>query len=210
MEKKTLRLVTSGILIGLSAVLSFISIFKLPYGGEITLFSMLPIMCLSYMYGIRWGVLCGCIYGVVQALLGASMSSAFAGITGISVVLMVLLDYIFAFAVLGFAGIFKRKIKNQTLAFALGGALAGFLRFICHFLSGLILWGSYAEWFFGAENMNNDFGNSMLQNFSGTALSAIYSLIYNGSYMLPEIVITVFAIVVVMNVKPIKKQLCGA
>ena len=146
---------------------------------------------------------------IVQAMLGASMSSAFAGLTGFNVVLMAILDYLVAFAVLGTAGMFKGKIKNDTVAFSLGAAVAGLLRLLAHFTSGFILWGSYAEWFFGAENMNNEFGNYILSNFSGTSLAMLYSAIYNGSYMIPEIIITVIGIVVIMNVKPLRKEITG-
>lgn len=203
------KVVVSGVFIALATVLSLVVIFKLPYGGSITLLSMLPVMILGYMYGIKWGILCGLVYGIVQAMLGASMSSAFAGLTGFNVVLMAILDYLVAFAVLGTAGMFKGKIKNDTVAFSLGAAAAGLLRLLSHFTSGFILWGSYAEWFFGAENMNNEFGNYILSNFSGTSLAMLYSIIYNGSYMIPEIIITVIGIVVIMNVKPLRKEITG-
>lgn len=203
------KVVVSGVLIALATVLSLVVIFKLPYGGSITLLSMLPVMILGYMYGIKWGILCGLVYGIVQAMLGASMSSAFAGLTGFNVVLMAILDYLVAFAVLGTAGMFKGKIKNDTVAFSLGAAAAGLLRLLAHFTSGFILWGPYAEWFFGAENMNNEFGNYILSNFSGTSLAMLYSAIYNGSYMIPEIIITVIGIVVIMNVKPLRKEITG-
>ena len=203
------KVVVSGVFIALATVLSLVVIFKLPYGGSITLLSMLPVMILGYMYGIKWGILCGLVYGIVQAMLGASMSSAFAGLTGFNVVLMAILDYLVAFAVLGTAGMFKGKIKNDTVAFSLGAAVAGLLRLLAHFTSCFILWGSYAEWFFGAENMNNEFGNYILSNFSGTSLAMLYSIIYNGSYMIPEIIITVIGIVVIMNVKPLRKEITG-
>lgn len=203
------KVVVSGVFIALATVLSLVVVFKLPYGGSITLLSMLPVMMLGYMYGIKLGILCGLVYGIVQAMLGASMSSAFAGLTGFKVVLMAILDYLVAFAVLGTAGMLKGKIKNDTVAFSLGAAAAGFLRLLAHFTSGFILWGSYAEWFFGAENMNNEFGNFILSNFSGTSLAMLYSAIYNGSYMIPEIIITVIGIVVIMNVKPLRKEITG-
>lgn len=208
--KYTLRLVTSGIFIALATVLSLIVIFKLPYGGSITLLSMLPIMVLGYMYGIKWGLLCGTVYGVVQALLGASMSSAFAGLSGFYVFLMALIDYLIAFAVLGTSGMFKGRIKNHTIAFLGGSIVAGLLRLLAHFSSGVILWGSYAEWFFGADNMNNAFGNTVLNNFSGIGLAIIYSIVYNGSYMIPEIIITVIGIIIIMKIKPLRKQIVQA
>ncbi len=203
------KVVVSGVFIALATVLSLVVIFKLPYGGSITLLSMLPVMILGYMYGIKWGILCGLVYGIVQAMLGATMSSAFAGLTGFNVVLMAILDYLVAFAVLGTAGMFKGKIKNDTLAFSLGAVVAGLLRMLTHFTSGFILWGSYAEWFFGTENMNNEFGNYILSNFSGTSLAMMYSIIYNCSYMIPEIITTVIGIVAIMNVKPLRKGIAG-
>lgn len=207
MSKKTVKLVTSGVFIALSVVLSMIKVYQLPYGGSITLVSMLPVMMLSYMYGVKWGLSCGAVFGVIQALLGATTTSAFAGVTGFNVVLMALLDYIIAFMVLGTAGLFKGKIKNHTIAFVLAGVVAGLLRYLAHFLSGVLLWGSYAEWFFGAENMNNSFGNAVLENFSGTGLAMVYSLVYNGSFMIPEIIITAIAIAIIINIKPIQTRI---
>lgn len=207
MSKKTIRLVTSGVFIALAIVLSMIKIYQLPYGGSITLVSMLPVMLISYMYGVRWGLPCGIVFGIIQALLGATTTSAFAGVTGLNMVLMALLDYILAFMVLGTAGMFKNKIKNHTVAFVLGGIIAGMLRYLAHFLSGVLLWGSYAEWFFGSDNMNNSFGNTILENFSGTSLVMLYSGIYNGSFMIPEIIITAIAIAIIINIKPIQSQI---
>ena len=77
-SKKTLRLVTSGVLIGLATVLSVIKVFALPFGGSVTLFSMVPILVLGYMYGVKWGLLSGGVYGLLQMILGATMSQAFA------------------------------------------------------------------------------------------------------------------------------------
>ena len=105
-NNKVQRTVISGVFIALASVLSMVIVYKLPYGGSITLMSMLPIMVLGYMYGIKYGILCGAVYGIVQTLLGATMSSAFAGLTGFSLLLMALLDYLLAFMSLGTAGIF--------------------------------------------------------------------------------------------------------
>lgn len=204
-SKKTLRLVTSGVLIGLGTVLSVIKVFALPFGGSVTLFSMVPLLVLAYMYGVRWGLLCGTVYGVLQMVLGATMSQAFAGLEGWTVPVMALLDYIVAYVVIGLAGMFKGKIKNHTVAFSLGAVVAILLRLLCHFLSGWILWGSYASSYF--EEMNNSFGAFMLDSFHGQVLAALYSLVYNGSYMLPELVISVVAIVALMAVKPLRQRI---
>ena len=151
---------------------------------------------------------------MIQAILGATASQAFAGMYDpesaaksiFNIILMAFLDYIAAFTVLGFGGIFKGKIKNDTTAVTLGGALAVFLRFIAHFLSGWILWGGYAEWFF-TEQMNNSFGQNILANHSGQGLAVIYSAVYNGSYMLPELAITVVALIALMAIKPLRKYI---
>lgn len=202
---KTLRLVTSGVLLGLATVLSMIKVFELPFGGSITLFSMVPIIVLSYMYSVKWGLLCGTVYGVLQMVLGATTTQAFAGVNGFSVPVMAMLDYIVAFMVLGLSGVFKNKMKNQTLAVVLGSIFAVFLRFLCHFFSGWILWGGYAQSFF--EGLSSSFGNFMLSSFSGQLLAALYSLIYNGSYMLFELIISVLGVVAIMAVKPLRDRI---
>lgn len=203
-SEKTMRLVTSGMLIAMATVLSMITVMDLPYGGSITLFSMAPICIIGYMYGYRWGLMSGVVYGIVQGLLGATMSQAFAGLNGVSIVLMALLDYIVAFAVLGFAGMFRKLIKNDFAAIFLGTLVVGLFRLLAHFGSGYLLWGDYAEWFF-TDVMNNSFGTYVLGNFSGKSLAAIYSMVYNASYMIPEIIITLIGIGALMAVKPIRK-----
>ncbi len=207
-NKKTLRLVTSGVLIGLASVLSIIKVFALPFGGSVTLFSMVPILVLGYMYGVRWGLLCGAVYGVLQMVLGATMSQAFAGLTGYMVAVMALLDYIVAYVAVGMSGVFKNKLKNHSVSIALGSIIAILLRLVCHFLSGWILWGSYASSYF--EEMNNSFGSFMLGAFDGQLLACMYSLVYNASYLLPELVMSVIGVVALMSVKPIKERMINA
>lgn len=214
MNAKTKRLTTTGVLIALSAILALIKIFDLPYGGSITLAGMVPIIVLGYKYGVKWGLFSGLVYSIIEAVLGATTSQAFAGMYDpdnaaksiINIVLMALLDYIVAFTVLGLSGMFKGKIKNDTAAITLGGAVAVLLRLAAHFLSGYILWGSYAEWFF-TDVMNNSFGQKILANYSGSALAAIYSLVYNASYMLPNLAVTVVALLALMAVKPLRKYI---
>lgn len=206
MKNNTQRLTVSGILIALGTVLSLIKVFELPYGGSITLFSMVPVLLAGYMYGIKWGFFCGAVFGGIQGLLGAAMSAAFAGqqVTGVIAVLMI--DYIIAFAVLGLSGMFKNRIKKHALAFPLGCAAGILLRFAAHFVSGIIIWGSYAQ--STLEAVDNSLSAAILENFTGTSLAAIYSMVYNASYMLPEMILSVFAAVILINVKPIKKIAC--
>ncbi|MBQ8827716.1 MAG: energy-coupled thiamine transporter ThiT [Clostridia bacterium] len=204
-SNKIKRIVTSGVLISLAFVLSMIKIYDLPYGGSITLFSMVPIILLSCMYGVKWGFVCGFVNGILQAFMGAAVSKAFVGLDAVSTVLMCLLDYLVAFSVLGLGGMFYGKIKNKTLAASLGSFVAVFARFAAHFLSGWILWGGYAEWWFG--ELNSKFGDTMLSSFSGQGLAAVYSFCYNGSYMIPELIMTVIGAAILVSVPAVRKQI---
>ncbi len=212
MNSKTKKMVTTGVLIALGTILSMIKVFELPYGGSITLFGMVPVLILGYKYGVKWGAVSGLIYSVLQAVLGATASQAFAGMydpenaakSVLNIVLMALLDYLVAFTVLGLSGMFKGKIKNDVGAITAGSVVAVLLRLVAHLLSGWILWGSYAEWFF-TDVMNNSFGQSILHNLSGQSLAFVYSLVYNSSYMIPELAVTVVGILALMAVKPLRK-----
>ena len=172
---KTRRLTESGMLIALAVILSLLKVYNLPYGGSITLCSMLPIIVIGYRYGSRWGLLSGLVYGVLQMVLGA-VEGVFKG-TGIGIALCVILfDYLIAFTVLGLGGMFKGKIKNAAAALALGSVVVSLLRLVAHFISGYLFFGSYAEWFFSQEGF--------------TLGETIHSLFYNASYMIPEMIIT--------------------
>lgn len=184
-SQRTVKLVVGGIMIALATVLSIIKVFELPYGGSITLFSMLPIAFFGYRYGAKWGLFIGLIHGCIQMLLGSG------GLRGMglgSLVGVIIFDYLLAFALLGFAGIFRKRIKTPALSFTLGAIFAGFLRLASHILAGFIFWGEYAEWYFSNEGFA--FGAWVLEHVSGSALALTYSVVYNASYMLPEIVIT--------------------
>ncbi len=208
-KKRTQRLTVSGVLIALATILSFIKVFELPFGGSITLCSMLPIMTIGFMYGAKWGLYAGTAYGIIQAVLGATMSSAFAGQKLWGILLICVLDYLVAFAVLGLAGMFKDKIKSVPVAFVLGITVAGILRYITHVVSGFILFGSWAEWFFSQEGFYS-WGQTILDNFSGTGLSLIYSIIYNAMYMIPEIILTAIVGGIIIAVPIMRKTMLYA
>ena len=205
--EKTKRLALSGILIAMATVLSFIKVFEWPFGGSITAASMLPLAMLGYTYGVKWGLAVGLVHGVIQAITGATMSSAFVGQNAGAVVAICLIDYFIAFSVTGLSGMLKGKIKNHTVGFALGTAVAVFLRYICHVTSGYIFYKSYADWFFG-EVMVNDFSAMLMEKCSPNFLGFIYSVIYNAAYMLPELLITtVCAVLVITLVPPVKREM---
>lgn len=187
-NKKTFKLVYGGVMIALATVLSMIKIYELPFGGSITLCSMLPIMFYAYKFGLKWGLFAGFIYGVLQLLLG---TGAMKGLDFVTILGSLFFDYLLAFTLLGTAGLFRGKIKANAMAFSAGTVIAAFLRFICHWISGILFFGTYAEWYFGQESM--PIGGWILSRFSGFGLSVIYSAIYNAFYMLPEIVLTALA-----------------
>lgn len=185
MKNQTLRRVVQGaMMIALATVLSMLKIFEAPYGGSVTLGSMVPIVLFAILYRKepKWGVLVGLAHGVLQLLLGLN---AIAGIDFASWIGAVFLDYIIAFTVLGLAGLFARKFRNLVVGSAVGSLIVCVLRFVCHFLSGILIWGAYAP-----EGQSAWF----------------YSLTYNGGYMLVETIITVVLVTLLVAVLPLKKM----
>jgi len=201
-QTKTRRLVESGLMIALATILSMLKLLHLPWGGSVTLCSMLPMILLSYRYGVRWGAFSSLVYSVLQALLGAidgtftmvalgaESGSYSSGLFVIpywaAVVGIVLLDYIVAFTALSLGGLFRQG-KNKPLSLLEGIVVAGLARYCAHILSGFIFFATYSSWFFGEVGA---FGEMMLSTFSGNLLFFLYSTIYNGCFMLPEILIT--------------------
>ncbi|NLO45511.1 MAG: hypothetical protein GX107_03295 [Clostridiales bacterium] len=208
MNEKIQRLTVSGIFIALATVLSLLTVAQLPYGGSITPFSMLPIVMLAYIYGVRWGVLSGFVHGLIQAAFGAAVSSAFAGQSVGAIAGILFIDYCAAFAVLGLAGIFKGKLKSHGAAFVLGTLVSTTLRYAAHIISGCIFFGSYANWFFSQESVSS-FGTEILERFGGAKLILIYSSIYNATFMIPEIILTTAAAALIISVKPIRREIIG-
>ena len=119
----TKRLIESSLMVALATVLSLVKLVEMPYGGSITIASMLPIIIISYRHGNLWGLGSAVAYAALQQLTGLNTLSYFT--TWQSVVAVILLDYIIAFTLVGLGGIFKKVIKNQALA--LGNSLANLL-----------------------------------------------------------------------------------
>jgi Predicted membrane protein len=166
---KTRILVECALLIAMSTVLSLVKVYQLPLGGSITLLSMLPVCMISVRHGLKWGFASSFVYALIQIALdlGSLMSW---GLTPVMWVGSLIFDYVIAFGILGLSGIFTKKGKTGVL---LGVALALFLRFVSHVISGTIF---FAVWM--PEGWNNPF---------------LYSIVYNGSFMLPEIIFTMTA-----------------
>ena len=216
----TQRLTTSAVMLALAAILAMvcalIPFLNLPFGGGFTIASMLPIVLISYMYGIRWGIFSSAVYSLMQIVMdlylgkGSTIMALFLPegdeFMGYGAAIAILfIDYIVAYSVLGLGGIFRKKIKNKAVALSLGVAFALTLRYVAHIISGFIFYGAWAEWFFSQENFYS-IGGWILDSFSGKGLALIYSIFYNGLYMIPEIIITVVAAVGVSKIPVIKIQ----
>ena len=189
MKINTRRLTDTAILIALGTVLSLFKI-DLPFGGGVTICSMLPLVIISFRYGWKWGGLAGFVYSVIQLMLGLdnvqyASSAVMAG--GI-----ILLDYILPYTVIGFASLFGGKPTNTRKALVLGIVVSFVLRLVCHIVTGAWIWG---EW--------------MPEEFMNMAMTSpwIYSILYNGWYMLAEIVLTVIVAMAIYN--PLKRFIHG-
>ncbi|MBR5540643.1 MAG: energy-coupled thiamine transporter ThiT [Clostridia bacterium] len=167
------RLTESAILLAVAAVLSVLKIVDMPYGGSITAFSMLPLLIIAYRHGTRWGLFTAFTYSLIQLLLGLdnfSYATSF-----LAVVMIALFDYLLAFFALGLGGAFRKKLP-QGAALGLAAIVSGVLRYLCHVISGCTVWAGLSV---------------------PTKEAVVYSLSYNATYMIPEIVILVLGSVYV-------------
>ena len=181
-------LAESAIMIALATVLSMIKVYEAPYGGSATLLSMAPIIILSMRRGVKTGLVAGFVHSLIQLLLGLN-NVAWVPTPG-GIALCILFDYILPFTLLGLGGCFRnvRFCKNDTanlmVAAVLGTLLVTLLRFACHIISGAVIW--YAldlEWYADdPDHIVHKYGAWM------------FSTIYNGTFMLPEIIETVIGV----------------
>ena len=158
MQTKTKRLTESAMLIAVAIMLELVSkmfIPEMPFGGQVTLVSMLPVVLISYRHGVRWGLVAGLGYAMIEMLLGArTVAAAFQpgyfgdGTMILNALIMCVLDYLAAFTVLGLGGMFRSRIQNPGAALCCGSVVALTARYACHVLSGYILFSGWAEWLF--------------------------------------------------------------
>lgn len=166
---KTKKITLSAMMAAAAMVLTLLSkLLPAPWlqGGSITLASAVPIILLSLILGWKWGVLASVAFSAIQMMTGfyppPTPNIAY-------FVLVVLFDYVVAFGVYGIAELFYKGFKKSRAAIPVSGFIVMTLRYICHFITGIFIWGVYAPE-----------GQSVWE----------YSLIYNGTYMVPEIIIT--------------------
>ena len=161
----TKMIINISLMLAFATILSYFRIYHLPQGGFVTLGGMLPLILISFRYGAGVGALAGFIFGLITILQDPFILHP----------VQVLFDYPLPFMAMGLAGLFPEKIFLSVVT-----AFAG--RFICHFISGVIFFASYAP-----EGIS----------------PIIYSLTANASYIIPEMLICCF----ILKILPIKRFL---
>lgn len=182
-SEKLSALTQSAVMIALSFVLNLVVLWQAPLGGKLTLVSMLPVMLIGIKYGPKWGFITTTAYAVLQTALSFAKVLSW-GLTAKVFIIAILFDYLVPYAVLGVVSFF-RKGKTPVIIFGIALSLA--LRFVCHYITGITIWANWAE--DGAKDI------------------LIYSLVYNGQYMLPEIILTVAVSCILLNLPQVRSLL---
>lgn len=150
-------------------------------GGSIGL-AMIPILLLCYRRGFISGLISGFVLSFLQMLGGVYAISD----TWYNVFLQIGLDYIFAYPVVALAGLFFKPFQNannnkdRIKWIIVGTTIGGVAKFMCHFLAGILFW----------------------KNFAFKAGPYVYSLVYNGAYMLPNIIIAAVILIIILLKAP--------
>ena len=125
----TKQLVFCAAALALAYLTSYIKLFEMPWGGSVTLFSMLFVVLIGNWYGPKTGLLVGLAYGIIQFIQEPYVLSFF----------QVCCDYILAFAALGVAGFFARSKYGLVK----GYIIAVIARGVFHALGGYLYWMDY-------------------------------------------------------------------
>ena len=185
-KNRVRKLVECAVMIALASALSFFPILKMPYGGSVTFASMLPIILIAYRNGFGWGLGSGFAFAFIQQMLGLDNLSYVS--TWQLVLAVIILDYALAFVVLGLGGIFRGKLKNQSAEMVLGTVFVCALRYLCHVISGATVWAGISI---------------------PTKAALIYSIGYNATYMIPEVIVTAVVAYYVASMIDFRKEKIG-
>lgn len=177
-KKRLLMMVEIAIFAAVGLVLDQISFKMWAQGGSIS-FVMVPIILMAIRWGLTAGLATGLLIGIMQMMFGAYIVHW----------LQAILDYGLAFTVVGLAAVIRKPLLQATqslnkrkmaLYIIIGTILGGTLRFVCHLLAGVVFFKEFA----GDDNV------------------WIYSIIYNGSYMLPATIITAIIAILLFTSAP--------
>lgn len=167
--------------IALSFVLSCFRLYRMPTGGSVTPGSMLPLMLFSAAFGMGPGLAAGLVYGVLQYFQGGWWLNVW----------QFLLDYLLAFAAIGLAGIAHNKSEKWLY---IGIPVAAVGRAVCAILAGL-MWAADSL----AQGYALEIGSTTYSS------SLLYSIVYNGVYLVPETVICL--LLALLIARPVMKVL---
>lgn len=167
-------------LVALAHVLSYLKLMQLPNGGSLTP-AMFPILFYAHRWGLGKGLMAGFVFGLLQLIFDGAYAWGWQSM---------LLDYLVAFTPLGLAGLFKGKSWGIFPGTVLGCAV----RFAVHYYSGVTIYRIIAPTEIPGIGVFDD--------------PALYSLVYNGVYMLPNMLLAM-AIAAALYV-PMKKYFAGS
>ena len=182
MDKQKVRMLCEGaICVAMSVVLSYVKLDVGPSGGSINA-TMIPLILFAIRWGAGWGVLAGLVFGTLKYFIGEGWVISWVSI---------IFDYSVAYAMVGLAGVLKRKANLAWLAALIGAAA----RFVVHYISGVTV---YAQW--------------MPEEFLGMTMTStwFYSALYNFFYMIPSTIIAVAAVLALSKVSAVRKWLEGS
>ena len=187
MKRTNLVVLTEcSIMVALAFALSYARVYEMPLGGSVTLASMLPIMLVSLKHGSNVGLGAGFAYSLTQLFQALLAGNVFPYCeTGTTLALCVLFDYIIPFTLLGLANVFNgtKLFKNNEISFYAGTAIVVFIRFICHFITGVAIWGQWAP---------NGMGKYL------------YSFLYNGSFLGADFVICIIVAILILRNREVR------
>ena len=176
-KSKTKNITLCAVMISLATVLSLIPVYTAPFGGTVTLGSMVPLVLVcALIKDYRWSLLACFAYSLIQMMIGFTAPPTK---TFLAFAAVVLLDYVIPFTGIYVANPISKLFKNELVGIGAGATVAMLRRFVCHFLSGILIWNTVAP--------------------DGQPVW-LYSLLYNGGYMLPELVITTVASILIYGV----------
>ena len=184
-NQKITVLAECAVMLALAFALSCAKLFEMPMGGSVTVASMLPIMLISVKYGSLVGVGTAFVYSITQALQALVSGNVFPWCeTSGTLALCIMLDYIVPFTILGFTGILKNKMRKQEIGVYLGMISVVLARFICHFITGVAIWGQWAP-----DGMGK----------------YLYSFLYNGGFLSIDFIICLAAAILMLRKQEIRK-----
>ena len=175
------------VMLALAFALSCAKIFEMPMGGSVTIASMLPIMLISVKYGIGTGLATSLMYSLTQLMQAFASANVFPYCeTGATLALCVIFDYLVPFTLIGLAGIF-RKIKitrNVEINVYIGIISVVILRFLCHFITGVAIWGQWAP-----DGMGK----------------YLYSFLYNAGFLSVDFLICIICAILIFRKAELRK-----